>query len=157
VDSRRQLARKTIVESEGREVYEKLLRSLAGYVETKETRLRYWQEALFRRLQAAASISVASFDEAVELLLVCDVHDQPLEWAEGRKASGEEPSHSPEYIAAEAQQFPHSQEVVWVSGPVPGSRAIRVLACPSCVDARRRWAGQLPNNSSKPTPLRGAA
>ena len=157
MDSNRKLARTALIDSEGREVYEKLLRSLAGYVESEDRRLRYWQEAVLARLEANASIRISRFEEAVDLLLVCDVHGQPIAWSEGRKVSGEETRHSEEYVAAENELFPHSQEVVWVAGPVPGARTIRVLSCPGCLEARRRWAGQLPNNSSKPTPLRGAA
>jgi hypothetical protein len=157
VDSKRQLARQVIISSEGREDYEKLLLSLARYAESNDTRLRYWQEAIFRRLESETGMSVLTFDQATQLLLVCHVHCLPIVWAEGRKASGAQPEHSPDYLAAESDQFPHSREVVWVPGHVPGSRVIRVLSCPGCVEARRQWAGQLPNNSFKPKPLRGSA
>ena len=157
MDSKRQLARDAIVASEGRKVYEKLLRSLAGYSTDSHPRLRYWHEVIFRNLSESTGVSVDSFAEAADLLLVCHVHGMPVSWAEGRKASGQPPIHTSEYLAAEAELFPHSQEVEWIEGPVAGARTVRVLSCPKCVAARRQWSGQLPNNSSKPTPLRGAA
>ena len=157
MDSKRQLVREAIVESEGLAVYERLLRSLAGYSTDPSPRLRYWHEVIFRHLEASTGMSVTSFAEAVDLLLVCHVHGLPVAWAEGRKVSGEPPVHTAEYLAVESELFPHSQEVEWINGPLAGARTVRVLSCPGCVAARRQWSGQLPNNSSKPTPLRGAA
>ena len=157
MDNTRQLVRQTIIDLKGRELYGKLLRSLASYLENNDTRLRYWQEAIFRSVESQIGVPIHTFDQAIKLLLVCHVHGEAIAWTDGRKALGSEPTHSPEYLAAESTQFPHSQEVVLVSGHVAGSRVTRVLSCPLCVEARRQWAGQLPNSSFKPKPLRGSA
>jgi len=156
VDNTRQLVRQTIIDLESREVYEKLLRSLAIYLENNDTRLRYWQEVILRSVESQIGVPIHTFDQAIDLLLVCHVHNEAIAWTDGRKALGPEPTHSPEYLVAESKFFPHSQEIVLVTDHVAGNRATRVLSCPSCVEARRQWADQLPNNSFNP-PARGSA
>ena len=157
MDATRRRARSALISSLGRDAYEKLLRSINDYAAGEHPRLRWWQESLFRRLAPNVGVLIADLHTAIDVLLVCHVHGERIAAAKGCLVAGSAPSHSSEYLVAEEQLFPHSQEVDWVQNRKIGRRQTAVLSCSCCVQARKRWAGQLPNNSSKPTPLRGAA
>ncbi|MFC3717520.1 hypothetical protein ACFONC_15315 [Luteimonas soli] len=152
----RKVARTSLIEIAGREGYERLVESLGEYSRQDSPRLRYWHETLLSKLNEATGILITDFAAAQALLLHCHIHNEPLQWLEGRMVP-ELPVHSPEYLAAEEQLFPHSHEVEFGRLPSQKGGIVQVLSCPACRAARHMWAEQRPNNSFKPKPLRGSA
>ena len=135
----RKTARASLIALAGRDGYERLVESIGEYSREDSPRLRYWHEALLAKLNEATGILVNDFPRAKELLLHCYIHNEPLQWLEGRMTP-ERPVHSPEYLAAEEQLFPHSREVEFGRLRSQKGGVAQVLSCPSCIAARRRWA-----------------
>ena len=136
----RKIARASLIALAGRDGYERLVESIGEYSRQDSPRLRYWHEALLAKLNEATGILINDFSSAKALLLHCHVHNEPLQWLEGRMTP-ERPVHSPEYRAAEEQLFPHSHEVEFGRLPSQKGSATQVFSCLSCIAARRRWAG----------------
>ena len=156
MEASRESATKALLAVAGPERFRKFIEALDLYRSEPSPRLRYWQESLWDKAQATGNFLVNDFQSICDLLLVCYVHEQPLEWRETHAVVGS-PQYSSDYLAAEPVLFPHSHEVEFTFNPARKGGSGRVFACSGCISARREWSGQWSNNSFKPKPLRGSA
>ena len=156
MEASRESATRALLAVAGPESFRRFIEALDSYRSEPSPRLRYWQESLWEKAQVTGQFAVNDFRAICDLLLVCYVHEQPLEWRETHAVVGL-PQHTDDYLAAEPELFPHSHEVEFSANQARKGGSGRVLSCSGCIAARREWSGQWSNNSFKPKPLRGSA